>query len=227
LPDGATSGIVPLLMSIRTILVRAPRETIMKLLSVFFLAAILCAPSAHSQARPEQGGRELQVWTSGGGSVFGGTSGTAIWNIGVRYGFVLTKPHGPGPLRGTFEYAIDAVPAVLVFQPAKTAYGASFDPVVLKWNFEADRRVVPYVELAGGVLFTNQTVPTGTSRVNFTPQAAVGLHILHRRFNWSVELRYEHISNAGLTSSNPGVNTIQGRIGIGIFTRGHHTDHRP
>jgi hypothetical protein len=188
---------------------------------------MLCASAAFAQARPEEGGHELQVWTSGGSSVFGGESGTGVWNIGVRYGFVLTKPHGPGPLRGTFEYAVDAVPAFFIFQPAKTAYGASFDPVVLKWNFESDLRVVPYAELAGGVLFTNQTVPTGTSRINFTPQAALGLHFLHRRFDWSIEIRYEHISNAGLTSPNPGLNTIQARIGIGIFTRGHHTDHRP
>jgi lipid A 3-O-deacylase len=199
----------------------------MKLLSALFLASTLCAPAAFSQARPEEGGHELQVWTGGGHSVFGGTSGTSVWNLGARLGWVLTKPHGPGALRGTFEFAVDAVPAFFVFQPAKTAYGASFDPVVLKWNFESDRRVVPYVELAGGVLFTNQTVPSGISRVNFTPQAAVGLHMLHRRFNWSVEVRYEHISNAGLVSPNPGLNTIQARIGVGLFTRGRHTDHRP
>ena len=215
------------MMSPQNIFDYSSRTNVIKLLAAFFLFAVICAPPAFSQARPEEGGHELQVWTSGGHSVFGGVSGTGIWDIGVRYGWVLTKPHGPGPLRGTFEFAVDAVPAVFVFQPAKTAYGASFDPVVLKWNFEADRRVVPYAELAGGVLFTNQTVPTGTSRVNFTPQAALGLHFLHRRFDWSFEIRYEHISNAGLTSPNPGVNTLQARIGIGIFTRGHHSDHRP
>ncbi len=199
----------------------------MKLLPILFFAVALCAPAAISQARPEDGGHEIQVWTSGGYSVSGGASGTGIWTIGARYGWVLTKPHGPSVLRGTFEFAFDVVPTFFVFQPTNRAYGASFDPVVLKWNFETDRRVVPYAELTGGVLFTDQTVPTDTSRVNFTPQAALGLHILHRRFNWSVEIRFEHISNAGLTSFNPGLNTIQARIGIGLFTRGHHTEHRP
>jgi lipid A 3-O-deacylase len=202
-------------------------KTTAKILAVAFLVPFAFSSAAIAQARPEEGGRELQVWTSGGHSIFGGIGGTSVWTAGVRYGWVLTKPHGPGVLRGRFEFAVDAVPAFIVFQPANTAYGASFDPVVLKWNFESDRRVVPYVEIAGGVLFTTQTVPTGTSRANFTPQAALGLHILHRRLNWSVEVRYEHISNAGLTSPNPGLNTIQGRVGIGIFTRGHHTDHRP
>jgi hypothetical protein len=211
----------------RLFFVPAAVDAIMKLLSALTLAALLCAPAAFSQARPEEGGHELQVWTSGGHSISGGIAGTSLWTAGVRFGWVLTKPHGPGALRGRFEFAVDAVPAFVVFQPANTAYGASFDPVVLKWNFDSDRRVVPYIEMAGGVLFTTQTVPTGTSRVNFTPQAALGLHILHRRFNWNIEVRYEHISNAGLTSPNPGLNTILGRIGIGIFTRGHHTDHRP
>ena len=137
-------------------------------------------------------------------------------------GFILTKPHGPGFLRGRFEYAADLIPVFYVFQPGHNAFGASFDPVVLKWNFDTGGRVVPYIETAGGVLFSNMTVPTGTSRVNFTPQAAIGLHFLGERFNWSVEIRYEHISNAGLASPNPGINTIQARIGVGLFTHRRH-----
>jgi len=199
----------------------------MKLLSALILAALLCAPAAYPQSRPEDGGHEYQIWTAGGHSIFGGISGTSVWNLGLRYGWILTKPRGPGALRGRFEFAVDAVPGFVVFQPKNTAYGASFDPVVLKWNFEMDRRVVPYVEITGGVLFTTQTVPSGTSRVNFTPQTAAGVHFLGRHFNWNIEVRYLHISNAGLTSPNPGINTIEGRIGFGLFTHGHHTDHRP
>lgn len=202
-------------------------ETKMKLLSTLFLAAILCAPAAFSQARPEEGGHELQVWSGGGYSSWGGITNTGVWTTGARFGWILTNPHGPSVLRGRFEFAVDVIPAFVVFQPKNTAYGASFDPVVLKWDFESDRRIVPYVEIAGGVLFTNQTVPSGVSRVNFTPQAAVGLHFLSRRFNWNVEVRYLHISDAGLTTLNPGINTIEGRIGFGLFTRGHHTVHRP
>ncbi len=206
------------------VLVSEEFKNIVKL-RIFFVAlmAFLIAPqAARSQARPEEGGHEFQVWTSGGHAVSGSTSADGVWNVGARLGFILTKPRGPGFLRGRFEYAADIIPAFIVFQPATTAYGASFDPVVLKWNFETAGRVVPYIETAGGVLFTNLTVPTGTSRVNFTPQAAAGLHFLGDRFNWSIEIRYEHISNAGLTSPNPGINTIQARIGVGLFTHRKH-----
>ena len=43
--------------------------------------------------------------------------------------------HGPGFLKGRFEYAVDAVPVFLVFQPANTSYGAGFNPIDLKWDF--------------------------------------------------------------------------------------------
>jgi len=36
---------------------------------------------------------------------------------------------------------------------------------------------------------------------------------------WSAEVRYMHISNAGISALNPGVNTLQLRVGVGMFTR--------
>jgi len=172
---------------------------------------------AVAQSRPEDGGHEIQAWTGGGASVSGGTSDTGVWNAGARYGWILTTPHGPGILKGRFEYALDAIPLFMVFQPANTAYGAGFDPLVLKWNFATRGRIVPYLELTGGVLYTNHDVPDGSNNINFTPSAAFGTHILREKYNWSVEVRYLHISNAGLDIHNSGVNTVQVRLGIGRF----------
>ncbi|HEY4765532.1 MAG TPA: acyloxyacyl hydrolase [Candidatus Sulfotelmatobacter sp.] len=69
--------------------------------------------------------------------------------------------------------------------------------------------------LCGGRLFSDQNVPRNT--VNFTDQAALGVHILGVGHNVSVELRYMHHSNAGLATPNPGVNTVQVRLGLGRF----------
>jgi lipid A 3-O-deacylase len=170
-----------------------------------------------AQSRPEDGGREFQVWTGGGYSVPGGTSDTGVWNVGVRYGWILTQPHGPGFLNGRFEYVVDAVPVFMVFQRYNTAYGGGFSPLGLKWDFAARGRIEPYLELNGGTLFTNHQVPTGTSAVNFTDAAALGMHVLGESHAFSVEVRYMHISNAGLSSPNPGINTVQVRLGIGKF----------
>ena len=180
---------------------------------------LLTGSLVSAQVRPEDGATEVQIWTAGGHSVAGGRGDTGIWNAGLRYGWVLSEPHGPGFLSGRFEYAIDAVPAYLIFQPPNTAYGAGLNPVNLKWNFATRGSVVPYLELSGGTLFTTHNVPPGTSSVNFTSAAAFGMHFLKPKYAWTMEARYVHISNAGLERLNPGVNTLAVKIGIGKFRR--------
>ena len=125
----------------------------------------LAAPRAQAQAGPETGENELQVWTGGGHGLTGSTSDTGVWNLGFRYGWVLTDPVGPGPLRGRFEYAVDVVPVFLLTQRTGTAYGLGLNPFALKWNFVARHEIVPYLDIGGGTLLTNTQVPPGTSHV--------------------------------------------------------------
>lgn len=188
-----------------------------KIAVLSILVALFSARICLAQNKPEDGGHEFEIWTGGGPSVPGGTANTDVWNLGLRYGWILTGPHGPGFLNGRFEYAVDAVPVFFIFQPRNTAYGAGFDPLGLKWNFAARGRVEPYLELDGGTLFTNHNVPTGTCNTNFTSSAAFGVHVLADKHAFSIEARYMHISNAGLARLNPGINTFQVRIGIGKF----------
>src|SRR5579872_2348133 len=71
-----------------------------------FCAMCACAAALRAQSlapqEPQQDSTELQVWSGAGHSANGGTDGTVVWNAGVRYGWVLTNPHGPGILRGRF-----------------------------------------------------------------------------------------------------------------------------
>ena len=187
----------------------------------FFASLVICSHAAFGQNGPEPGGNEIQVWTGGGYSVPGGTSSTGVLNAGLRYGWNLTAPHGPGFLRGSFEYAVDTVPLFMIFEPANTTYGFAISPLGLKWNFVRRGRIVPYFELGGGVLFTGNEVPPGTSDVNFTPTAAVGFHHLGNKWTWNMDVRFLHISDAGLSRFNPGINTLQVRLGIGMFRRPH------
>src|SRR5882724_7428496 len=143
------------------------KKTFLVLIALFCSSIPSRGQSAAVLNGPEAGGHEVQVWAAGGHSVAGGTQNTSVMNIGVRYGWVLTNPILPGPLKGRFEYAVDAVPAFVVFQPGNTVYGAGVNPLNLKWNFSSFGRVVPYLELSGGVLFTNHDTPTGTSQINF------------------------------------------------------------
>lgn len=192
------------------------RKTLLALLAV---APFLCVPSARSQAGPVEGEHEVQIWTGGGHGTNGSQSSDGVWNLGLRYGLILTAPHGPGFLRGRLEYAVEVVPAFVVWQKQNTVYGAGVNPFAFKWAFDTHGSVVPYFELGGGTLFTNTQVPAGTSRVNFTSGGALGLHFLRSKHNVSAEIRYMHISNAGLANLNPGINTVQLRLGFGWFSQ--------
>jgi Lipid A 3-O-deacylase (PagL) len=175
-------------------------------------------PDAASDAGPAKGGHDFEIWTGGGPSGNGGIPDLGVWNAGLRYGWVLTGPRGPLFLRGRFEYAVDAEPIFWVFQPGGTAYGLVLVPMALKWDFVTRARMVPYLDIDGGVLLTNRDTPPGISRINFTPSMAAGVHFLRHKYNWSAELRFLHASDASLTQLNPGINTIEVRLSVGLFT---------
>src|ERR1700692_3363640 len=167
------------------------RSLLMNTVRIFLLlSGMLLAGFAfplRAQQGPQTDGNELEFWTTGGHGTNGVTQHSGVWTAGFRYGWVITAPHGPGLLRGRFEYAVDAVPVFVVFQRTNTAYGAAINPFALIWNFDTHGRVVPYIDLGGGVLFTNTQVPPGTSRINFTTSGAVGLHFLARKVTWTAE----------------------------------------
>ena len=163
---------------------------------------------------------DFGVWAGGGVSVPGGTKDTHVMNVGLRLGKVLTGDHLGGFARGNFEWSADLMPVYYVWQPApaRNAYGAAFNPVNLKWNFTHSERAVPFLEFGGGVLFTNNVVPVNTSRANFLTHGAFGLHFFNsERRAFTISARYEHISNAGLTVPNPGINTVQFQLGFNWF----------
>jgi len=191
--------------------------------SFFWIAALtlwtLDVPRLAAQAAPEDSSREWQVWTGGGHGINGSTSNTGVWNLGLRYGMILTSPHGPGFLRGQLEYALDVVPAWVIVQKTNTAYGAGVNPFAFKWIMTSPKKIRPYFILEGGTLFTNTKVPEFTSQVNFTTSGGLGAHFLGEKHNLSAEVRFMHISNAGIADLNPGINTIQVRIGFGAFKK--------
>lgn len=182
------------------------------------IVVLLLFASSFAAAQDSTTSWDTGVWFAGGHSVRGGTSSVSAFDVGVRLGKVLTHDRGPRLLRGNFEYAIDLVPLYEVHQNS-WVYGAGFNPINLKWNLTSAKRVTPYLELGGGTLFSTHDVPGGTNSVNFRTHAGLGFH-LARAAGPTIEIRYEHISNAGLASSNPGVNTVQVMLGWDVFSCG-------
>jgi len=168
---------------------------------------------------PAKGSHEWQVWAGGGEPVqiFNGAPDARVWTAGVSYGWVLTGAHGPGLLRGRFEWAGDLVPVLEVLEPRRPVYGGGFDPIVWRWNFVTRRRVSPYWEFAGGGLFSNHELEPGGSTFNFTPSMAAGVRLpwgKSAKYGWTAEVRFLHISDGGLTNANLGVNDVEVRIGL-------------
>ena len=170
---------------------------------------------------------------------------------GVHAGKVLTYDHGHGLLRGNFEYAVEFFPYWQSFTPrfqkasctgsganpgtpenplncsapytvGGTFSGISLVPVILRWNFAGTRRITPWVQAAGGLLWTNHKYPAYGSTTlnlsndgpnadasvwNFTPQGGIGLHyFLSPKRSIDFGANGVHTSSASLGDRNPGVN---------------------
>ena len=200
----------------------------MTMLRPVLALALLCAglPLLGQEPPRQEGAGEIAVW-GGGGTGLGHSSSAQFTNAGLFLGKVLTGPHGPGILRGTFEYGIDLMPLFLVFQDQptvadgvpvtrrQTVYGGAVSPIVLKWNFTRGKGVVPFATIEGSAVFTTQDIPAGdTSTVNFQSGLGTGVQFFrNQRQALSFSGNFLHISNASLGDKNPSYNiTLQFRL---------------
>ena len=189
---------------------------------------------------------------------------------GIHAGKTLTAQHGRGPLRGSFEAAVEFFPfwqsytptfskatcyptpvdgttqvavgstpeafCTPFYQVGGTYSGVSITPAIFRWNFAGSRRVTPWFQGAGGLLWTNHKYPAygsptlslqqdgtnGDASVwNFTPQGGVGVHVfLSPTRSLDVGANGVHISSASLGDRNPGVNaSVQFSVGYSWWSR--------
>ncbi len=176
-------------------------------------------------------------------------------SAGGQVGRILTPEIGTGLFKGTFEYAVQVIPYWESFTPkyqhlvdcpvgatsaaqcygpvtgGGTYHGFSVEPIILRWNFTHGKRFMPWVQAAGGLVYTTRkypgvgnldfTDPTETGRNadtsvwNFTPQGGIGAHYFvkpDRSLDFSVN--GVHLSSASLGDKNPGVNvSLQMSVG--------------
>jgi hypothetical protein len=165
-------------------------------------------PEAAVHSAVAKGANEWGLMTGGALGLPGGAMSHGLWMIDLRWGRVLTGVHGPGPLRGTLEYALEVVP-VLVVRQSTAVFGSGFNPLLLQYNFVASHKIVPFVQVGAGTLLTERMVPARSSDFNFTPQGGFGIYLFRRpKTAFSVGVRYHHISNAGIRKPNPGINSM-------------------
>ncbi len=184
-----------------------------------------------------------------GGVGTGDRSSYRFFLLGGHAGKVLTANLGSGLLQGNFEYAVEVFPfwqsytprlgkiscsadagapvgtytCTQPYQVGGTYTGVSLTPIILRWNLTHGKRWMPWVQGAGGVVWTNHKYPAignlnpldtasngphgDTSVWNFTPQFGVGTHVfVHPQRSLDLSANAVHLSSASLGDKNPGVN---------------------
>jgi hypothetical protein len=174
---------------------------------------------------------ELGVFAEGGVGVEQ-NSDDKFFTLGAHAGLVLTPPVGPGLLRGQFEYGVELMPFWQSYTPRVSAgtcnstgcvgggtfTGFSIVPANFRWDFTSGKKFVPWIQGAGGLIYTTHkfpSPPSDTSVWNFSPQFGAGAHyFLKPRRSLDFSANAEHISSASLGDKNPGINaSVQFTVG--------------
>jgi lipid A 3-O-deacylase len=208
--------------------------------------------ASDSSARPAENLLARLPWEFGpfvdGGFGTGNRESYKFLWAGLHAGKVLTDPFGKGFLNGQFELGAELMPLWQAYTPkylrancyqqpgspetcsnlfptGGTYSGVSVTPVILRWNFRSSRRFLPWIQGAGGLIWTNHKFPPsgpypvpnhlGTSVFNYTPQFGLGVHYFVKpKQSIFFSANAVHISNASMGDSNPGVNaSVQFSIG--------------
>ncbi len=143
-------------------------------------------------------------------------SGTSFVQQSIRWGRVFSGSEGDRWYDGSWQFGLEVSPAFIVLQ-SETVYGAGVTPVIRRL-FTAHGKLVPTMTIGVGVLATTAKVPEGETHFNFTPQIAFGVYyFLNPRNALSLEYRFHHISNGGISAPNPGINSSAFLVGISLF----------
>jgi hypothetical protein len=194
--------------------------------SAIALALVLLTGVASARAQDVPPAPNLDVGTSEwmlaagpaiGVTVFHSAEGHNYFLQTLSWGRILSRPLGPGALRGRFEWAFEVVPLYGQYDPQNT-YGFGFTPLLWRWNFEPRGRIVQFAELAGGALWTRDPVPERTTTANFTAHASYGVrYFLRQHLSLVAAYRFHHISNGNRLERNPGVNAHVMQFGVSVL----------
>jgi opacity protein-like surface antigen len=212
----------------------------MKMLST--LAAVLCvaasAINANAGTVSLNSSKEIKLtdfpYEKGDWEVQGLAG--AFWDLGIysgqpkfdyalesiRLGYMVTGIVGNGCLRGNFEVLVEAMGGEFWKGPANYLVGGN---LLFRWNFVQgpNAKLVPYVQIGGGGLYHDANTDSSVQKIlggNVEAMLTGGLGLrYHLNENWAldVEASYRHISDAGTTAHNLGLNSIGAQVGLSYF----------
>lgn len=209
-----------------------PQKFVLPIVFTMFGMCLGFAPPAGAQGSAgvrssyalDEGTNEFGLWAGGAPDsidFLGHAEDRKLFLAGLRYGRVLKAWDSV-----SLEYTFDIIPAALVFMPDRvrgsrsTIYGAGLSPLGFKLNFGQDQRIKPFIAASVGFLYFQKDVPAPrSSRFNFTPELGAGLQFFLTPKNaLTIGYKLQHISNAGIEDSNPGMDSHFIYAGFSFFT---------
>lgn len=105
------------------------------------------------------------------------------------------------------EFLLNVEMEVTPAYGSEWTYGAGLDPIGLKLNFRAHRRLQPFVDAIGGFIVTTRDIPVDKAS-NFNYEFGFGSgfdYFLSARRSLRFGYAFRHISNNGIGFNNPGI----------------------
>ena len=119
-----------------------------------------------------------------------------------RFGFDINPLKGN--IGGDLELITEPIMNVVINPDANAEFGVSF---LLKYSGHITSHIAPYVEGGIGMVYTTQHTHEQGTQFNFLPQIGAGLQFfLNKNLALTGGYRYRHMSNAGISSDNSGIN---------------------
>ena len=158
----------------------------------------------------------VEAGASDGLAAFGSRQRHDLALTSLSYGHILGGVKGQGHwYRGNWEGRVELFGGSQ-FSPADE-WVVGLTPH-LRYNFATGTRLVPFVDAGAGVTGTGIREPDLSNIFEFNIQAGLGVHWFFRdNVALTLEVRYMHLSSAGISSPNLGVNGVLGTVGLSRF----------
>ena len=170
-------------------------------LAVFGVMAFLALPAFGQGFSPPDGRWRIELQ---GADVFHSDKADREGNY-----FVTGSAEYEMPIRMHLTLGLRAYPLFYYREP-ESVFGVA-GGIDFRWYPTSESQDGFYAEAGTALLWQSRNFPGNSLRVNFLNELGIGYAFPDTP--WSVSLKYQHISNAGLGSHNSGVNGLS--MGVG------------
>ena len=201
------------------------RPLLLAVALVLFGTGMVCSSSSHADSPDartivQKGTVEAGLaagYLQGNEAFTSASSNRSAVYVLPRVGMVVTSEMGKGLFAGNLELLIEPLYAHYFKPFGATAAGGS---LVFKYNFLGFGRWMPYWDLGLGMLWTNLAprIREQSTQFNFVLESGPGVdYFVTEKVAVMIGARFHHISNAGLSDRNLGLNSTLAYAGISVF----------